>query len=80
MPDGSVIYDVKGKVSGRGAYVCADRDCISQARKQKRLERSLKVSALPDAVFDNLMMLAEKQEPSNLEGSNDPKEREKTDD
>jgi uncharacterized protein len=55
QPDGSVVYDPKGKMSGRGAYVCASTTCIAQARKRKGLERSLKTSGVADALFDELM-------------------------
>jgi len=54
LPDGSVEYDPKGKVSGRGAYVCSAVECIAVARKQKKLERSLKVTQLPDSLFETL--------------------------
>lgn len=54
QPDGSVLYDPKGKLSGRGAYICASASCIALARKQKRLERSLKVSSVPEELFNAL--------------------------
>ena len=52
--DGSVCYDPKGKMSGRGAYVCARAECIALAKKQKKLERSLKVTGITDALFIEL--------------------------
>lgn len=52
--DGSVQYDPKGKLSGRGAYVCARPECVALARKQKKLERSLKVSPIPEELFTEL--------------------------
>lgn len=52
--DGSLRYDPKGKLSGRGAYLCARTSCIALARKQKKLERSLKVSGVPATLFDEL--------------------------
>jgi hypothetical protein len=58
QPDGTVIHDPKGKLSGRGAYVCASAECIALARKQKRLERSLKVSGLTDELFAVLIARA----------------------
>jgi predicted RNA-binding protein YlxR (DUF448 family) len=58
QPDGNVVYDPKGKMSGRGAYVCARVGCIEQARKRKGLERSLKASAIPDALFTELLQHA----------------------
>ncbi len=58
LPDGSVQFDLRGKISGRGAYVCAQEGCIAIARKQKKLERSLKVSIVPEGVFDALRAYA----------------------
>jgi len=52
-PDGSVEVDLSGKANGRGAYVCCSAGCIATARKQKKLERSLKV-AVPPEVYDAL--------------------------
>jgi predicted RNA-binding protein YlxR (DUF448 family) len=54
QPDGSVAYDPKGKMPGRGAYVCARPACIAMARKQKKLERSLKSAAIPEALYREL--------------------------
>lgn len=54
QPDGLLRYDPKGKLSGRGAYLCARTSCITLARKQKKLERSLKVSGVPATLFDEL--------------------------
>ena len=51
LPDGSISFDVMGKISGRGAYVCATAECIALAKKQKKLERSLKVSQIAEALF-----------------------------
>ncbi len=49
LPDGSVVYDAKAKAfPGRGAYVCATEKCIALARKQRKLERSLKVDRVSD--------------------------------
>ena len=54
QPDGMVLHDAKGKLSGRGVYVCASPECIGLARKQKKLERALKVGVLPEALFEEL--------------------------
>jgi len=56
-PDGTVGYDPSGKSNGRGAYVCANPTCIAATRRQKRLNRSLKVEVPPD-VFDELLAVA----------------------
>jgi len=43
LPDGAgVALDPTGKRSGRGAYVCATKECVELALKRKQLERSLK--------------------------------------
>lgn len=54
QPDGHVAYDHTGKQNGRGAYVCANVTCIEAARKQKKLERSLRAEVKPE-VFEELL-------------------------
>lgn len=39
--DGAVNIDPTGKKEGRGAYICPDRTCFTQARKQRQLDRAL---------------------------------------
>ena len=51
---GGVAADPTGKAGGRGAYVCADGDCIDKAVKQKRFERSLGVKGTPPDLADAL--------------------------
>ena len=48
-----VLLDATGKKNGRGAYICANTECLKKARKSKGLERSLKVAIL-DEVYDTL--------------------------
>ena len=57
QPDGGVVFDGSGKSNGRGAYVCASEACIALARKQKKLERSLKAEVGP-AVYEALLAQA----------------------
>ena len=40
-PEGEICLDTTGKKNGRGAYVCPDKECITKAVKEKRLERAL---------------------------------------
>ena len=54
QPDGIVAFDPSGKANGRGAYVCASEKCILLAKKQKKLDRSLKSSVDP-SVYDLLL-------------------------
>ena len=53
VPDGKIVLDEVGKVSGRGAYICKKASCLKKARKAKRLESSLEVS-IPNEVYDRL--------------------------
>jgi predicted RNA-binding protein YlxR (DUF448 family) len=55
QPDGVIRHDPKGKMSGRGAYLCARAACIALAKKQKKLERSLKVNVVPEELFQELI-------------------------
>lgn len=65
LPDGTVQYDPRGKISGRGAYVCATEQCINIAKKQRKLERSLKMTALPDSLFNELLAICSANAPDN---------------
>lgn len=48
---GDILYDPTGKAPGRGAYICAERECFSRLPKTKGFERAFKCS-IPDSVFD----------------------------
>ena len=39
-PEGAVSLDFKGKLPGRGAYVCPDAECLKRAKRSKALERA----------------------------------------
>ena len=49
-PEGVVSLDFRGKLPGRGAYVCPDPTCLAKARKAKALERAFS-APLPDEVW-----------------------------
>lgn len=53
-PEGEISLDLIGKKNGRGAYVCPDKDCITKAVKEKRLERALE-KAISDEVYEKLL-------------------------
>jgi len=53
--DPKVVFDQSGKANGRGAYVCAVKECIEKAVKQKRFERSLNVNSVPDGLVTELL-------------------------
>ena len=52
-PEGAVSLDFKGKLPGRGAYVCPQAGCLAKARKSRALERAFDVS-LPAEVYEGL--------------------------
>lgn len=60
-PDGSFVLDETGKMNGRGAYLCRDLNCLSLAKKGKKLERSFK-SPVPEELYDDILKELKKDE------------------
>lgn len=52
-PEGEVSLDFKGKLPGRGAYVCPDPECLKRARLFRALERAFS-APMPDQVWAGL--------------------------
>ena len=52
-PEGAVSLDFKGKLPGRGAYVCPAPECLAKARKSRALERAFSAQ-LPPEVWEAL--------------------------
>ena len=52
-PEGQVSLDFKGKLPGRGAYLCPDPACLARAKKSRALERAFSAQ-LPDEVWAGL--------------------------
>ena len=52
-PEGQVSLDFKGKLPGRGAYLCPDPACLARAKKSRALERAVSAQ-LPDEVWAGL--------------------------
>ncbi|MEI7026333.1 RNase P modulator RnpM [Paenibacillus sp. y28] len=52
-PEGEVELDLSGKKNGRGAYMCGSLESLRRAKKQKSLDRALKVN-LSSEVYDKL--------------------------
>lgn len=59
LPDGQVVVDGSGRISGRGAYLCPDSHCIRLAKGKKRIEHSLEWQGepLPESVWTDLEAL-----------------------
>ena len=52
-PEGEINLDLKGKASGRGAYICHDLECLQKARKSRRIDRTFEMT-IPDHVYDSM--------------------------
>ncbi|MBR4529519.1 MAG: YlxR family protein [Lachnospiraceae bacterium] len=53
LPDGTFTVDATGKMSGRGAYLCRNAECIRIARKKNSLARSFR-QAVPEEIYGAL--------------------------
>ena len=53
-PEGELSIDLRGRVPGRGAYLCPSTDCLTRARKSKALERAF-ATAIPATLYDALL-------------------------
>ncbi len=56
-PEGEMVLDSAGKKSGRGAYLCAKRDCLKKAIKGKRLEKNLQMPVKESLLNDLAVLL-----------------------
>lgn len=59
-PDGTISIDPKGKISGRGCYICPNILCFDKAVKDKKIDKALEtkiseelISLLRENVSDN---------------------------
>ncbi len=52
-PERIAQWDNSGKISGRGAYLCRDAECLRKAQKSRALERALKIS-IGDEIYQRL--------------------------
>ncbi len=60
-PDGVVNLDFKGKMPGRGAYLCPNMDCLKKAMKSRALERAFSVQ-IPEAIYEQLAQQMESEQ------------------
>lgn len=51
--EGEILLDETGRKNGRGAYICADSECLGKAEKTKGLARSLKTE-IPKEIYEEL--------------------------
>ncbi len=64
-PEGEIRVDDRGKQSGRGAYLCAQRVCWEEALKRRRLDTALRMT-LDEATIETLRAYAQSL-PEHLE-------------
>ncbi len=60
-PEGEISLDFKGKLPGRGAYLCPDPECLKKAVKAKALERAFS-SQIPDEIYEQLQKQMEAEQ------------------
>ena len=61
-PEGVLSLDFRGKLPGRGAYVCPNPECLKRARKSRALERAFS-APLPPEVWEELEAQMKEAEP-----------------
>ena len=52
-PEGDFSVDLTGKKTGRGAYICNNKECFDKAVKEHRFDRSFKCT-VDKNIFDEL--------------------------
>ncbi|MBO4693027.1 MAG: YlxR family protein [Clostridia bacterium] len=52
-PEGEIVSCAAGKLNGRGAYVCKDKECIERAKKTGALSRALEAT-ISDDIYASL--------------------------
>ena len=52
-PAGAIAVDTRGKMAGRGAYLCKEISCLEKAVKSRALQRALGCD-IPDETLETL--------------------------
>ena len=58
--DNMINIDETGKLSGRGAYICYNIECLEKAKKCKKLEKSLEME-IKDEIYEQMKNVIEKK-------------------
>lgn len=51
--EGEIKLDATGKLNGRGAYICRDRQCFNNAKKSNALSRAFEMQ-ISDEIYTQL--------------------------
>lgn len=57
-PEGEFVIDETGKKSGRGAYVCRQKACLTKCAKTRALNRAFK-GDVPAELYERLLGMAD---------------------
>ena len=55
-----MVYDPRGKVPGRGAYLCRSTACLEKAVKSRALARALETEITPE-IYETLRRQMEEE-------------------
>ena len=69
-PDNEISIDLKGKKSGRGAYICKNEDCLKKAVKGKKFDKNLEMKVPEDILGSLLTQLREADSPASADTAN----------
>ena len=50
---GEIFIDKTGRQDGRGVYICENIECMKKAIKDKKIEKSFKIS-ISEEIYENL--------------------------
>ena len=53
--EGNVSVDATGKLNGRGAYICPDKECLKKAMRSHAIDRALGVT-VPQELYETLRL------------------------
>lgn len=51
--EGQINIDKTGKLNGRGAYICDNKDCLEKAIKAKKLEKAFEIP-ISNEIYEQL--------------------------
>lgn len=52
-PNGEFLFDKSGRANGRGAYLCAEGECVEKCLKKKLLNKAFK-NNIDQSIYDKL--------------------------
>ncbi len=54
--EGNISIDITGRMNGRGAYLCKNKECLEKAIKSKRIEKEFEIK-IDDSIYEKLMKI-----------------------